>query len=312
MKLINVSLLTAAVATANAAVVTVTQHVHENAIVSVEGLVYVENGQTYTTYKTASASGANTADVASSTVIAIAGPAATPISENAVTGSEASTTSTPSTAAATTVAATEQSSVQSSVNTLTTSSQAPTTTLSPSTTTAIATTSSTAAATSSTAAAASSTASATTSSTASSASGLSTFASTILNEHNVKRALHEDTPALSWSDTLATYAQNYADDYDCSGTLTHSGGSYGENLALGYDAAGAVDAWYNEISDYDWSDPSYSSSTGHFTQVVWKSSTQLGCGIKACGGAWGNYVICSYNPAGNYIGEFAENVEPLA
>lgn len=302
MKLINVSLLTAAVATANAAVVTVTQHVHANAIVSVEGLVYVENGQTYTTYKTATASGASTADVASSTVVAIAGPAVTPISEDAVTGSEASATSTLSTAAATTIAATEQS----SVNTLTTSNQEPTTTLSPSTTTAIATTSSTAAATTSSAAAA------TTSSTASSTSGLSTFASTVLNEHNVKRALHEDTPALSWSDTLATYAQNYADAYDCSGTLTHSGGSYGENLALGYDAAGAVDAWYNEISGYDWSDPNYSSSTGHFTQVVWKSSTQLGCGIKACGGAWGSYVICSYNPAGNYIGEFAENVEPLA
>lgn len=303
MKLTNVSLLTAAaVATANAAVVTVTQHVHENAIVSVQGLVYVENGQTYTTYSTASGAAGNSADAASSTVIAIAGAAVTPVSENVVSSSQVSTAATPSTAAATTAAATEQTSAATSEQSsaaattvaATAQSSTPTTTLSPSTSSAIAATSSTA--------------SASTSST----SGLSDFASTILNEHNVKRALHEDTPALSWSDTLATYAQNYANNYDCSGTLTHSGGPYGENLALGYDAAGAVDAWYNEISEYNWSDPGYSSSTGHFTQVVWKSTTELGCGIKACGGAWGSYVICSYNPAGNYIGEFAENVEPLA
>lgn len=142
-------------------------------------------------------------------------------------------------------------------------------------------------------------------------SSLSDFANTILKEHNIKRALQEDTSALTWSSELATYAQNYADSYDCSGTLTHSGGPYGENLALGYTAAGSVDAWYNEIQYYDFSNPTFSSQTGHFTQVVWKSSTQVGCGIKACNNEWGNYVICSYNPAGNYIGEFAENVGSL-
>lgn len=151
-----------------------------------------------------------------------------------------------------------------------------------------------------------------TSSASSSDSDLSDFASSVLAEHNKKRALHKDTPALSWSDTLASYAQDYADNYDCSGTLTHSGGPYGENLALGYDGPAAVDAWYNEISNYDFSNPGFSSNTGHFTQVVWKSTTQVGCGIKTCGGAWGDYVICSYDPAGNYEGEYADNVEPLA
>ena len=93
-----------------------------------------------------------------------------------------------------------------------------------------------------------------TSSASSSDSDLSDFASSVLAEHNKKRALHKDTPALSWSDTLASYAQDYADNYDCSGTLTHSGGPYGENLALGYDGPAAVDAWYNEISNYDFSE----------------------------------------------------------
>lgn len=142
-------------------------------------------------------------------------------------------------------------------------------------------------------------------------SGLSTSQSEVLSEHNIKRALHEDTPSLTWSDELASYAQAYADEYDCSGTLTHSGGAYGENLALGYSPAKAVDAWYNEIDSYDFSSPGYSSSTGHFTQLVWKSSTELGCGFKTCGNEWGTYVICSYNPAGNVLGEFSENVESL-
>ncbi|KAL3235048.1 Uncharacterized protein RNJ44_02836 [Nakaseomyces bracarensis] len=148
-------------------------------------------------------------------------------------------------------------------------------------------------------------------SSAASTAGLSDFASSMLNEHNVKRALHQDTNALTWSDELAAYAQNYADNYDCSGNLVHSGGPYGENLALGYTAVGSVDAWYDEISQYDYANPGFSEATGHFTQVVWKGSTQVGCGIKTCGGVWGDYVICSYNPAGNVIGSFPENVAPL-
>ena len=137
------------------------------------------------------------------------------------------------------------------------------------------------------------------------------FSSSMTNVHNAKRSLHVDTGSLTWSEELAAYAQNYADQYDCSGNLVHSGGPYGENLALGYGLTGAVDAWYDEISKYNYDDPGYSPQTGHFTQVVWKSSTQVGCGYKYCGSYWGDYVVCEYAPAGNVIGEFAENVMPL-
>lgn len=144
-----------------------------------------------------------------------------------------------------------------------------------------------------------------TSSTATSTSS-SDFKDAILNQHNVKRALH-GVVDLVWNDTLEEYAQNYADAYDCSGTLTHSGGSYGENLGLGYTTTGVVDAWYDEISDYDSSDPVAS----HYTQVVWKATTELGCAKKYCDSYWGQYTICSYQTAGNVIGYFAENVLPL-
>lgn len=135
----------------------------------------------------------------------------------------------------------------------------------------------------------------------------SSFQSQILNEHNVKRSLH-GVSALSWDSTLEAYAQAYADKYDCSGTLTHSGGQYGENLALGYTITGSVDAWYNEGANYDYG--STCSVLDHFTQVVWKSTTKVGCGQKQCGSYYGTYIICSYDPAGNYIGECSSEVLP--
>lgn len=258
MKLAKTILLAATTAStvlAAPAVVTVTQHVHQEATVTVQGYVYVSNGQTYTTIPTAS-------------LLQETDDGLIPTSSSVVpqTGSTDSTTTLTSTITSTRVT-------------------------SSSTYTAVTSTISTTPAATSTS---------------------SDFATAMLNEHNAKRELHTNTPDLTWSDTLATYAQNYADEYDCSGALTHSGGSYGENLALGYGTTGAVDAWYNEISSYDFSNPGFSSSTGHFTQVVWKSTSQVGCGIKTCGNEWGDYIVCSYESAGNVIGYFAENVLALA
>lgn len=184
-----------------------------------------------------------------------------------------------------------------------TTSSKPTTTLTPTTTSS----SAAAPATTSTQESTSTSSTSTSSSATTSSSTDSSFASAILNAHNEKRALH-GVSSLTWSSTLEAYAQAYADKYDCSGSLTHSGGNYGENLGLGYTTTGVVDAWYDEISYYDWSNPSAS----HFTQVVWKSTTEVGCAYKTCGSYWGQYTICSYNPAGNVAGEYSENVLPLA
>ncbi|CAI4563401.1 AQG_2a_G0029410.mRNA.1.CDS.1 [Saccharomyces cerevisiae] len=299
MKLSKLSILTSALATsalAAPAVVTVTEHAHEAAVVTVQGVVYVENGQTRTTYETlAPASTATPTSTATALVAPPVAPSSASSNSDVVLSALKNLASVwGKTTDSTTTLTSSESTSQSLAQATTTS------------TPAAASTTSTPAATTTTSQAAA------TSSASSSDSDLSDFASSVLAEHNKKRALHKDTPALSWSDTLASYAQDYADNYDCSGTLTHSGGPYGENLALGYDGPAAVDAWYNEISNYDFSNPGFSSNTGHFTQIVWKSTTQVGCGIKTCGGAWGDYVICSYDPAGNYEGEYADNVEPLA
>ena len=49
-------------------------------------------------------------------------------------------------------------------------------------------------------------------------------------------------------------------------------------------------------------------------QVVWKSSLTLGCAYASCGASFiianGVFVVCRYSPAGNYLGQFAQNVFP--
>lgn len=133
-----------------------------------------------------------------------------------------------------------------------------------------------------------------------------TFAKNILDAHNEKRTLHS-SPDLSWDVDAYNYAQNYADAYDCSGVLTHSHGPYGENLAAGFkDGPSALEAWYDEGSTYNYA---AGNTYDHFTQVVWKDTTKVGCAYKDCSSNnWGLYIICSYDPAGNVVGENAANV----
>jgi hypothetical protein len=57
-----------------------------------------------------------------------------------------------------------------------------------------------------------------------------------------------------------------------------------------------VAAWYSEVSSYSFSSPGWSGATGHFTQLVWKDTTKVGCGYNArC--PMTTYV-CQYSPAG--------------
>lgn len=72
------------------------------------------------------------------------------------------------------------------------------------------------------------------------------------------------------------------------------------------DAKAAVDGWYKEHELYRKGDP-FSSLTGHFTQLVWKTSTKLGCAIRKCGG--GNAIYCTYSERGNLQGAFLQNVD---
>lgn len=132
------------------------------------------------------------------------------------------------------------------------------------------------------------------------------FAKAILDAHNADRAKHL-VSALSWDKDAYDYAQKVADNYDCSGVLTHTHGQFGENLACGYkDGPSSVEAWYEEGETYDYS---AANEYNHFTQLVWKDTTKVGCAYKDCSSNnWGLYVVCEYDPAGNVIGQEKANV----
>jgi uncharacterized protein YkwD len=129
--------------------------------------------------------------------------------------------------------------------------------------------------------------------------------------HNAYRARHH-APPLVWDATLARYAARHASH--C--VFKHSHSPYGENLAAGYPTIGAAAAaWYAEQAQYHYFNPGFSSRTGHFTQMVWRSSKRLGCGYADCkgkNGTPGRYWVCEYSPAGNVInrGYFTANVLP--
>src|SRR5207302_48623 len=131
----------------------------------------------------------------------------------------------------------------------------------------------------------------------------------LLEAHNRVRARH-CAPPLAWSAKLAASAQKWADNLGARGCgLQHSGGPHGENLAAGsegfLDAAAVVGMWYDEGRHYR---GGFSMKTGHFSQVVWRSTKQLGCGRARCPGleVW----VCQYDPPGNVEGQYRENVLP--
>lgn len=130
--------------------------------------------------------------------------------------------------------------------------------------------------------------------------------------HNRYRARH-CAPPVSWSPKLAAVARQWAQSLRERGCpLEHSRNRYGENLAAA--TAGALSPeqvtamWYREVERYDFSSPGFSFEAGHFTQLVWAATREIGCAEVSCNGI--ELWVCNYAPAGNVHGQFAENVLP--
>lgn len=94
----------------------------------------------------------------------------------------------------------------------------------------------------------------------------------------------------------------------------HSNGKYGENIYTTSDtkisdseaAIRATNSWYDEYKKYNFYFPTFSSATGHFTQIVWKDSKYMGIGVARSKKAV--YVCANYDPRGNVRNQFAQNV----
>ena len=137
----------------------------------------------------------------------------------------------------------------------------------------------------------------------------------LLEAHNVARKAVGAAP-LIWSDALANDARRWAQKLAQTGQFEHApqpkgAGAQGENLWMGtvfaYSPEDMVGAWTAEKRYYrrgifpkvsttgTWGD------VGHYTQMIWHSTTHVGCAIARSEGD--EYLVCRYSPPGNWIGQ---------
>ena len=142
----------------------------------------------------------------------------------------------------------------------------------------------------------------------------------IVSAHNRWRG-EVGAPELRWTDDLAHVAQRWADQLRLSRRCTpehNKGTNLGENLywasAVRWSdgrveiarvmPSKVVDSWGGEKGFYDHTSNRCRAGKvcGHYTQVVWRDSTEVGCGMAVCANA-SQVWVCNYRPPGNYVGQ---------
>jgi len=136
----------------------------------------------------------------------------------------------------------------------------------------------------------------------------------MLDAHNKERASLGLAP-LTWNAQLAEGAAQWAKHLADTGERGHSKpadrGNAGENIWVGttgeFGYYEMIYGWLAEKPNFvDGPFPAVTKAgdwhaTGHYSQMVWRNTTEIGCGL-ATGGDW-DILVCRYNPAGNRIGE---------
>ena len=134
-----------------------------------------------------------------------------------------------------------------------------------------------------------------------------------LEAHNKYREKHH-SPPLTLNKDLCKIAQAYAEKLLQNNSLSYSFGNYkgndmGENIFMcqGSEATGtmATDDWYNEVKSHNFK-KDFQKGTGHFTQIIWKDTKEVGFGIANRGNTY--YVVANYYPPGNFLGQYSKNV----
>jgi len=150
-------------------------------------------------------------------------------------------------------------------------------------------------------------------------SGQSDFAREMINAHNQVRLGASPTPnpplaPLQWSASAALTAQAWADR--CDFKHNPDRGNLGENIAAAtpnrWTTAGVVQNWASEAANYDHGTNACAPGKvcGHYTQIVWRNTTQVGCATRECdknspfqGFTRWQFWVCNYAPPGNYSGQ---------
>jgi len=134
---------------------------------------------------------------------------------------------------------------------------------------------------------------------------------TVLAVHNRERAA-VGVPDLAWSDQLAAGAKTWAEHLATTGQFAHDPNivNVGENIA-GFNPSKGISApgeglslWVTEKNNYHGGPASLVAPvTGHYTQMVWKNTKEVGCGTASGGGHPYSILVCRYSPPGNYRGQ---------
>ncbi|XP_074630956.1 Golgi-associated plant pathogenesis-related protein 1-like [Acropora palmata] len=155
-----------------------------------------------------------------------------------------------------------------------------------------------------------------------------------LRQHNELRSIHNARPLklnAKLNRDASQYAQELVNKYLRSHSLKHSPGSsrpgVGESLSVGCTTARGVEgqtvqqaikSWYDEVCQYNFKHYGFVRKLGHFSQLVWKDTTELGFGKKS--GTYTDskrrtwtctYYVARYKAAGNVMSrrQFRENVD---
>jgi len=147
------------------------------------------------------------------------------------------------------------------------------------------------------------------------ASGLKNdFAYRLLTTHNLERA-QVGAPPLRWNPELAVAAQSWAEYLAATGRFEHAPENpldpEGENLWAGSKGRFALEAmtaaWIREKKFFrpglfpDNSITGRVEDVGHYTQLVWRDTREVGCAIAT--GQREDILVCRYAQAGNWRGE---------
>ncbi|WP_394727607.1 CAP family protein [Altererythrobacter sp. GH1-8] len=139
------------------------------------------------------------------------------------------------------------------------------------------------------------------------------FAAELLDAHNEERA-EFGAPELKWSQRLAREAEQWAQAIAREGRMRHASiderGGAGENLWMGsagnYSASFMVRAFAEEKRHFrpgEFPDISRTGNwrdVGHYTQVVWHETREVGCAVAR--NQRDDFLVCRYWPAGNIYG----------
>jgi pathogenesis-related protein 1 len=128
----------------------------------------------------------------------------------------------------------------------------------------------------------------------------------VVELHNIYRR-EVKVPNLEYSEECAAYAQRWAKYLAQKNKgLNHSNSNkYGENIywcSAEASETKMVDSWVKEKKLFSTKSRKHNSKNGHYTQVIWKDTKFVGAGMAVAKDG-SEYWVCTYYPAGNYIGE---------